>query len=64
MCFTLSEKKEQLVEVHKVIRQATIDLNQAESYFENSQYDGYEKNLKDVISGLAELIDKTRSRLD
>ena len=42
--------------VHKIIRKATIDLQQAANYYDNYQWPGYKKNLTDIIEGLEHLV--------
>lgn len=50
--------------VHKSIRKCTVDLNQAEGAFDNSQYNRYEENLDAVIKELSNLIESTKSKID
>ena len=52
----MSDKNHNVGGVRKIIRKATIDLAQAENYYENYQWDGYKKNLTDVIGGLEHLV--------
>lgn len=49
--------------VHKSIRRATIDLNQAEAAFDASKYDRYKNNLEAVILELQKLLKATKHRL-
>ncbi len=60
----MSDKTNNREIVHKLIRKCTVDLQQAESYYDNSQYEGYEKNLLNVIQNLGDLIEKTKSKID
>ena len=49
--------------VHKIVRKATIDLNQAEAAFNASQYDRYKANLEVVVLNLQSLLKTTKHRL-
>ena len=50
-------------EVHKIIRRATIDLNQAEAALDASQYPRYKENLEAVVLNLQTLLKATKHRL-
>ena len=60
----MSTKTDLLAQVHASIRKCTIDINQAENYFERSQYEGYENNLRAVIAELNVLVEVTKSKID
>ena len=61
---TLTPREEQEKIVSDSTSRIAIDILQAKNYFVKSQYEGYEKNLRDAIADLEELIGKTKDKID